>query len=585
MTTTLDINLKDLDVLVVDDDAITALQIVRILSEHGARVDAASNGDEALARFEEKRHPVIVTDILMPGMDGIELVERVRQLDKNTQAIAVSASGNVEHLVSAIELGFNDYFLKPLKYEKLLWAVKRCADSNVTRQQLENEREKFRSVVECMGEGVTIKDPEYRILYQNRAMTEMFGDRIGSACYEIFGRNTPCQDCPTIHALKDGHTHSARLQYQLDGSVIHFESNVSLLRDSTGTVTGTVEIIRDISEKVRTEDLVHNIARGISSKIGSEYLVSLACYLTEALQMDYAIVGELTDDGTRIQSLAFSHKGTAAEAFSYALDGTPCARALSHGLQVFPENVADLFPDDTDLRTLSIESYCGAPLINSRGAATGLLCTFHTSPIEKPELVSDIIRIFASRAAAELERLKNEQTIRDMAFQDPLTGLANRRLFQDRLEQTIAKSRRYEMKFGLLTLDLDYFKEINDTFGHEAGDQVLLEAAERIKACCKRDLDTISRQGGDEFCIIITDCDGRGQLTVIAEKLLAQFARPFHLSGSLVEVTTSIGISIFPDNGLIMKELEIASDRAMYAAKKAGRNGYRFWEPQQNSAQ
>jgi diguanylate cyclase (GGDEF)-like protein len=107
---------------------------------------------------------------------------------------------------------------------------------------------------------------------------------------------------------------------------------------------------------------------------------------------------------------------------------------------------------------------------------------------------------------------------------------------------------------------------------------VLREAADRIRTCCKRDLDTISRHGGDEFCVIITDCGGKEQLSAIVDQLLAQFARPFQLAGSLVKVTTSIGISIFPDNGTERKELEIASDRAMYAAKKAGRNTYRFWE-------
>ena len=92
----------------------------------------------------------------------------------------------------------------------------------------------------------------------------------------------------------------------------------------------------------------------------------------------------------------------------------------------------------------------------------------------------------------------------------------------------------------------------------------------------KRDLDTISRYGGDEFCIIFTDCGDRKQLAAIAEKLLLQFSRPFHLTDATVEVTTSIGISMFPDNGSVMKELEIASDRAMYAAKRAGKNTYRF---------
>jgi diguanylate cyclase (GGDEF)-like protein len=252
-------------------------------------------------------------------------------------------------------------------------------------------------------------------------MLEMFGDRGGSACYELFDHDSPCPDCPTTLALKDGQTHTACLNYQTKGGTIHIESTVSLLRDSQGTVTGTVEIIRDISD-----------------------------------------------------------------------------------------------------------------------------------------------------------RIKNEQTIRDMAFRDPLTGLSNRRLFEDRLEQAIAKSRRYDKRFGLLTLDLDHFKEVNDTYGHGAGDQVLLEAAERIRACCKRDLDTISRYGGDEFCIIFTDCGEREHLAAIAEKLLQQFARPFQLAETSVVVTTSIGISIFPENGLVTKELEIASDRAMYAAKKAGKNSYMF---------
>jgi diguanylate cyclase (GGDEF)-like protein/PAS domain S-box-containing protein len=418
-----EINLKGLRVLVVEDDPVSSMLLSRMLTKCGAEFDAAANGNEALALFEEKRHPVVVTDICMPGMDGLELVKRIRQLDKNTQIIATSANRDTECLISAIELGFNDYFLKPLEIEKLLWAIRRCAETIADRGRLEDEQEKFRTVVECLGEGIALKDLDYRILYQNKAMTELFGDRVGLACYEIFGHETQCQDCPTILALKDGQTHSSCRSYQYDGTTLYIESTASLLKDSHGVVTGTVEIIRDISE-----------------------------------------------------------------------------------------------------------------------------------------------------------RIHNEQTIRDLAFHDPLTGLANRRLFEDRLEQAIAKSRRYGVQFGLLTLDLDYFKHVNDTFGHEAGDQVLLEAAERIKTCCKRDLDTISRQGGDEFCIIYTDCGSREQLTTIAEKLLEQFARPFQLADAQAVVTASIGISIFPDNGSVAKELEIASDRAMYAAKKSGRNTYCFWE-------
>lgn len=422
MTTIPSFSLDGLDILVVDDDPTACLVNERILSRHGATVQTAGSGAQALKLFAERHHPVVITDICMPGMNGIELVEILRQQDSNVQIIAATAAYETELLISAIRLGFNDYIIKPVESEKLLWAVKRGLDAVMARRRLEEEQIKFQTVVESLGEGITIKDLNFRILHQNRAMAEKFGDLIGSFCYQIFGLDEPCNNCPTVRAMKDGQHHSSCRDYERNGVTHHIESTSSLIYDSRGIVTGSVEIIRDISE-----------------------------------------------------------------------------------------------------------------------------------------------------------RIKNEQTIRDMAFHDPLTGLSNRRLFEDRLQQAIAKSRRYGMKFGLLYLDLDHFKEINDTFGHEAGDLVLIEAGERIKSCCKRDLDTISRQGGDEFCIIVTDCGGREQLAAIADMLLEQFALPFQVADTLLVVTTSIGISVFPDNGQVMKELQIAADRAMYAAKKAGRNTYRFW--------
>jgi diguanylate cyclase (GGDEF)-like protein len=423
-TTTPDIDLNGLDVLVVEDDAVSALLVSQTLSRQGARVDTAQNGSEALGKFEKKRYPVIVTDICMSGMDGLELVAQIRKLDKYTQIIATSAHQETDYLISAIELGFNDYFIKPFELKKLLWSTKRCADTFFDRLRLEDEREKFRTVFESLGEGIAIKNLEYRIQYQNKALTQMFGDWTGSTCYGIFGFAGPCPHCPTIPALKDGQAHTSCRDYQIRGTALHIESTASLIRDSRGTVIGSVEIIRNISDRIR-----------------------------------------------------------------------------------------------------------------------------------------------------------NEKVIREIAFQDPLTGLSNRRLFEDRLEQAIAKSRRNGMQFGLLTLDLDNFKEVNDNFGHEAGDHVLREAADRIRACCKREIDTICRYGGDEFCVIIADCEGRTQLSAIAEQLLLQFTQPFQPANSPIKVTISIGISMFPENGTVLKELQIASDRAMYAAKKAGRNTYRIWEP------
>ena len=177
------------------------------------------------------------------------------------------------------------------------------------------------------------------------------------------------------------------------------------------------------------------------------------------------------------------------------------------------------------------------------------------------------------------ERIKKEVAIRKLAFNDPLTGLANRRLFRDRLNQAIATSKRHGSQFALFTLDVDDFKSINDSLGHQAGDAVLIEASKRIRACCKRDLDTIGRQGGDEFCIVIAECGDLKQLSAIAANLLHQLSQPIQVTNTHVQVTVSIGISVYPLNGTDIKGLAIASDRAMYAAKQAGRNRYHFWEP------
>ena len=580
MTTLSNFSIDGMQILVVEDDQATAFQIAHILAKHGGRVQTASSGDDALKLITTDHFPLIITDIGMPGMDGIELAARIRKIDQDILIIATSAHCETDYLISAIELGFSDYLLKPVAPIKLLMAVKHCCETISAHKQLNYERTKFRTVVESLSECLAIKTNDLRIIYQNPAMTAMFGDLTGELCYSMWRRKDPCEHCPTVLTMTDGHPHTAIRNYIIDGRVMTVETTSSLLKDQNGEITGTVEIIRDISAQARTERLLHNIARGVSAKIGAEYLHSLTNFLTEALEMDFALVGTLSDDGNRIETLAFSRKGINCEERSYDLKGTPCRQALDNGMQFFSKDVATLFPEDEDFKTFSIQSYCGAPLINSKGATIGILSTFHTAPVYQRELIGDIISIFASRAAAELERMRNEQTIRDMAFHDPLTSLPNRRLFEDRLKQAIAKSKRYYMKFGLITLDLDFFKEINDTFGHDAGDQVLIEAGERIRSCCKRDLDTISRYGGDEFCIIVTDCGNREQLDEIARQLVEEFAKPFPIMGVENLVTASIGISVFPDDGEEARQLKNASDKAMYAAKNAGRNSYAFSLPE-----
>jgi diguanylate cyclase (GGDEF)-like protein len=175
----------------------------------------------------------------------------------------------------------------------------------------------------------------------------------------------------------------------------------------------------------------------------------------------------------------------------------------------------------------------------------------------------------AERTAA-LEQ--SQETLRHLAQHDTLTGLANRALFTDRLQQAMAAARRDGTELALLFLDLDHFKPVNDAFGHAVGDVLLQEAAQRMLACV-RDSDTVARIGGDEFVLLLRGADKLAQTAPeVAEKIRHSLCQPFTLAQHQVQISCSIGIALFPTQGTDDIELAHHADQAMYQAKQAGRN-------------
>ncbi len=174
------------------------------------------------------------------------------------------------------------------------------------------------------------------------------------------------------------------------------------------------------------------------------------------------------------------------------------------------------------------------------------------------------------------ERRQAEETIQRQANFDPLTQLPNRRLFLDRLGQEIIKSRRADVPLALLLIDLDEFKEVNDTLGHDVGDILLQETARRIRSCI-RDADTVARLGGDEFTVILTELSDRTHIEDIAQKIIGKLAEPFHLGDEVAYVSASIGITLYPSDAGDIDTLMKHADQAMYAAKKHGRNRFFYF--------
>lgn len=180
------------------------------------------------------------------------------------------------------------------------------------------------------------------------------------------------------------------------------------------------------------------------------------------------------------------------------------------------------------------------------------------------------------------DRKRMEEETRHLAHHDPLTGLPNRVLFMDRLAQALAANRRQHAEFALMFLDLDHFKAINDTHGHEAGDAVLQEVAARLTRCV-RGVDTVSRLGGDEFVVLLTDIGGVDQAAHVASTVMQSVARPVQTGGRGVNLSVSIGIAICPSDGQDTKTLLRHADVAMYHAKQNGRNEFCFFSPAMNA--
>lgn len=175
------------------------------------------------------------------------------------------------------------------------------------------------------------------------------------------------------------------------------------------------------------------------------------------------------------------------------------------------------------------------------------------------------------------ERKRQEKQIHQLAYIDELTGLANRRLFMDRLHLGIANAHRHHHNMAVLFLDLDLFKRINDTLGHQAGDQALKEVAHRLLSTV-REGESVARIGGDEFTILIPEVDKATSLECLAQRLITQFDAPIRIKGQDFFLTASIGISMFPKDGQSSEQLIKHADLAMYQAKNAGRNQYCFYQ-------
>lgn len=241
---------------------------------------------------------------------------------------------------------------------------------------------------------------------------------------------------------------------------------------------------------------------------------------------------------------------------------TPETRAL-HATNTRP--AAQGGPGPTPLYWL------GVPLSTPNGVVGALVLQSYSEQDRYTGKDKALLQFVSAQVASAIERKQMHERLAHLAQYDQLTQLPNRRLFQDRFKMAMARAQREQNLLSLLMLDLDRFKQVNDTFGHAMGDLLLQRTAQRLLECVRRS-DTVVRLGGDEFVVMLESGNTREHAMPVAAKILAAFSKPFDLEGISVCIQPSIGIALYPEHGSEEHHLVNQADKAMYTAKKSGGN-------------
>ncbi|MEW7986097.1 MAG: EAL domain-containing protein [Candidatus Thiodiazotropha sp.] len=339
---------------------------------------------------------------------------------------------------------------------------------------------------------------------------------------------------------------------------------------------------QDISDRKRAADTMHTLMRSMVGITDGDFFKHVAQELCRWFEADGANIGELVGND-RIKALATIVDNKSIDDFEYTLAGTPCDVVIKDSAQLYTQGVQDLFPGDENLVLLKAQGYAGTPIKDRTGRVTGIVWVTSSKPLFMEHEWVDVMDIIAARVSAEIERMHAMDRLEHQATFDALTELPNRRLLLDRLSQARARCLRHNHRGAVMFMDLDHFKTINDSLGHNIGDLLLREVAIRLTEQI-RDEDTASRLGGDEFVVLFSELSGDPQLAAQqaqqgANKILRTISEPYTISGNELHITPSIGIVIFPMNNETADDILKFADTAMYRAKDAGRNTIRFFLP------
>jgi len=566
-------------VLLIEDIAADAELIKTALAgagESAFRIEGVACLADALERLVLEDFEVILLDLALSNGQGIAAFDQLILAAPNALILVLSGTTDEEIVHQAMQRGAHDYFSKAhIDAHWLPRALRYVIERQTTRAALGASEARFRAMSDASPLGIFVSDAQGGCVYTNAAYHKISG----LSFEQTLGTNWSMAIHPddrervlaewriAAHNLAPFQT-EYRFQ-QEDNSVVWTRVNSAAMRDDQNdgkTSFGLVQTVEDISERKITESELRAAEEALFEE-KERAQVTLNSIGDAVLTTDLAgnvsylnLVAETMTGWSRESAM-----GQPLTKVFKIIDGKTRAAVANPAQRAIKEDqTVGLAINSVLIRRDGFESAIedsSAPIHNREGRVIGAVLVFHD--------------VSESRTVA--------LRMTHLAQHDFLTGLPNRVLLSERCSQAMGQANRHKKQVALLFLDLDFFKRINDSLGHAIGDQLLQSVAERLVAGV-RATDTVCRQGGDEFVILLAEIDQPLDATYVAEKLLAAFALPHLIEGRELHVSLSIGVSIYPDDGNSVDSVMQNADTAMFHAKANGRNKYQFFRADMNTS-
>ncbi|MEA3156997.1 MAG: hypothetical protein QOK44_4586, partial [Betaproteobacteria bacterium] len=471
----------------------------------------------------------------------------------------------------------------------------------VTAEQLRQTSQKLSALIQASPLAIIVRDVEGRIESWNSAAEQIFG----WSQEEVRGREAPYHppghdnEAEQFRQILNGQSASVieGVRITKQGRLIEVSASAALVHDVAGRPTGYLTIIADITERKLVEHQQSVITRITMLLSEAQSVEEAIPRVLETMCLSFGFVygarWQLDRQNLLLRCAETWHVPTpelaAFREHSKARLERP-AKAKGLNRRVWdteaPVWMADIAQEEAlACRAPALEAglrsaFCFAILVG--GELFGVMEFFGREVRAPDESVLQVAQTISPHIGQFIARKQAERNLQFVASHDALTGLFNRSMFSQRLQQALAQAHRHERRLAVLFIDLDGFKLINDMLGHDAGDVLLADLANRLRLCM-REGDTLGRIGGDEFVVLIEGYDEETQLLDVARKVLETVAEPFLLRDGEYHVTASIGIAAYPQDGEDAADLLKNADIAMYRAKDQGKNNYQFHSPEMNT--